>query len=177
MTLLVDTSLVLALFNTRDPFHRRAVAFYDDIDEDVYTTPMIAAEMDHLIAQRAGAAAVARLWDDFDRGAILLRWWSTATAETLAIVRERPKLGLADASLLASACRHVMVVVESGKTRTRAVREAIERIEVGGGQIVGVTLTKSTAESSQYGYRLYQYGAVDHRRSEVIMITKQAEIS
>ena len=93
------------------------------------------------------------------------------------IIDGPPMLGLADASLLASACRYVMVVIESGKTRTRAVRESIERIEVGGGQIVGVTLTKSTAESSQYGYRLYQYGAVDHRRSEVILITKQAESS
>ena len=82
-------------------------------------------------------------------------------------------LGLADASLLASAARYVMLVIESGKTRTRAAREAVERIEDGGAQIVGVTLTKSTEEASQYGYRLYQYGSLDHRRSEVIMIQQQ----
>jgi capsular exopolysaccharide synthesis family protein len=93
------------------------------------------------------------------------------------IIDGPPMLGLADAPLLAAACRHVMLVVESGKTRTRAAREAVERIETGGGRIVGVTLTKSTAESNYYGYRLYQYGAVDHRRSDAIMITQSASPS
>ncbi len=93
------------------------------------------------------------------------------------IVDGPPMLGLADAPLLAAACGYVMLVIESGKTRTRTAREAIERIEASGSQIVGVTLTKSTAESSYYGYRLYQYGAVDHRRSEPILIAKTAENS
>jgi capsular exopolysaccharide synthesis family protein len=91
------------------------------------------------------------------------------------IIDGPPMLGLADASLLAAACRYVMVVIESGKTRTPAARETVERIEAGGGHIVGVTLTKSAEESSYYGYRLYQYGAVDHRRSENILITQSAE--
>lgn len=103
MTLIIDTSLVLALYNDLDQFHERAVSFYAGVDDDVFTTPMIAAEMDHLIQQRAGRAAVARLWSDFDTGAIQLRWWSTATAETIVIARASPKLGLADASLLALA--------------------------------------------------------------------------
>jgi capsular exopolysaccharide synthesis family protein len=91
------------------------------------------------------------------------------------IVDGPPMLGLADASLLAAACGHVMVIIESGKTRTRAAREAVERLQAGGGHIVGATLTKSSEESSYYGYRLYQYGAVDHRRSENIMITQSPE--
>jgi Mrp family chromosome partitioning ATPase len=93
------------------------------------------------------------------------------------IVDGPPTLGLADASLLAAACGYVLVVIESGKTRTRAARDAIERIETGGGHIVGVTLTKSTEERSYYGYRLYQYGAVEKRGSESIMITQAAEAS
>jgi capsular exopolysaccharide synthesis family protein len=93
------------------------------------------------------------------------------------IVDGPPMLGLADASLLAAACGHVMVIIESGKTRTRAAREAVERLQAGGGHIVGATLTKSNEESSYYGYRLYQYGAVDHRRSENIMITQSPERS
>ena len=88
-----------------------------------------------------------------------------------------PMLGLADASLLAAACRYVMVVIESGKTRTNAAREAIERIEDGNGHIVGVTLTKSTEESSYYGYRLYNYGALDHSKSDNILITRSADES
>ena len=91
------------------------------------------------------------------------------------IVDGPPMLGLADASLLAGACGFVMMIIESGKTRTRSARESIERIETGGGHIVGVTLTKSTEDTSYYGYRLYQYGAVEKRGSESIMITQAAE--
>ena len=91
------------------------------------------------------------------------------------IVDGPPMLGLADASLLAAACGYVLMVIESGKTRTRAAREAIERIEAADSHIVGVTLTKSTEDSSYYGYRLYQYGAVEKRGSESIMITQAAE--
>jgi capsular exopolysaccharide synthesis family protein len=91
------------------------------------------------------------------------------------IVDGPPMLGLADASLLAAASGHVLMVIESGKTRTRAARDAVERIEAGGGHIVGVALTKSAEDSSYYGYRLYQYGAVEKRGSEAIMITQASE--
>lgn len=103
MTVLIDTNVVLALLAPDDPFHRRATAFYAALDEDVVTTPMIAAEMDHLVLQRAGRSGVELLWDDFHTGAIQVRWWATAMTETLAIARARPALGLADASLLALA--------------------------------------------------------------------------
>ena len=43
------------------------------------------------------------LLDDLDSGAITVRWWSTAMAEAVALARERPHLGLPDASLLALA--------------------------------------------------------------------------
>ena len=103
MTVVIDTNIVLALYDLRDAGHDRAVAFYAELDEDVFTTPMVAAEMDHLVRQRAGATASRRLWNDFDTGAIQVRWWSSAMVESLAIARARPQLGLADASLLALA--------------------------------------------------------------------------
>jgi len=89
------------------------------------------------------------------------------------IVDGPPSLGLADAPLLASACGTVMLVIESGKTRTRAAREAVERIEATGAHILGATLTKSTEEASYYGYSLYQYGTIDHKRKEPIRIAQQ----
>ena len=55
--------------------------------------------------------------------------------------------------------------------------KAAEAIEGTGVHIVGVTLTKSVEESSQYGYRLYQYGGIDHKRGDVIMISKQSKAS
>jgi len=68
-----------------------------------------------------------------------------------------------------------MLIVESGKTRTRAARESVERIEAAGAYIVGVTLTKSAEEASHYGYRLYQYTAVGDKRNQIILIPQQAE--
>ncbi len=53
---------------------------------------------------------------------------------------------------------NVMFVVESGKTRTRAAIEALNRLEATGAHILGATLTKSTDSPGGYGYRRYGYG-------------------
>ncbi|HET7816323.1 MAG TPA: polysaccharide biosynthesis tyrosine autokinase [Sphingomicrobium sp.] len=98
-----------------------------------------------------------------------------ATQYDMVIIDGPPVLGLADASLLASASRNAMIVIESGKTRTRAARESVERIEAAGANIVGVTLTKSAEEASHYGYRLYQYTAVGEKRNQIVLIPQQAE--
>lgn len=103
MTVVVDTNVVVALLVAADEFHEAAKRFYGDLDEDIVTTPLAAAEMDHLVDERAGRAGTERLWADFESGAIQVRWWATAMPETLAIARERPALGLADASLFALA--------------------------------------------------------------------------
>jgi succinoglycan biosynthesis transport protein ExoP len=90
------------------------------------------------------------------------------------IIDGPPTLGLADAPLLASAANHVMFVVESGKTRTRAAVEAINRIEATGVHVLGATLTKSVETVGGYGYRRYGYGygygKVDGQRTEILMI-------
>jgi polysaccharide biosynthesis transport protein len=93
------------------------------------------------------------------------------------IIDGPPVLGLADASLLAAVAGDVMMVVEAGQTRTRAAREAADRIMATGAKIVGVTLTKSTQETSHYGYRVYQYGyrQVDDKRNEIVMLSHQPE--
>jgi capsular exopolysaccharide synthesis family protein len=93
------------------------------------------------------------------------------------IIDGPPVLGLADTSLLAAAAGSVMMVVESGRTRTRAAREAVDRVQATGAHIIGVTLTKSTEGASQYGYRLYKYGykQVGQKRNEIVMISHQSE--
>ena len=50
----------------------------------------------------------------------------------LVIIDGPPTLGLADAPLLAAAAGNVLFVVESGKTRTRAAIEALNRLEATG---------------------------------------------
>ena len=93
------------------------------------------------------------------------------------IIDGPPVLGLADTSLLAAAAGSVMMVVESGRTRTRAARETMDRIQATGAHIIGVTLTKSAVGASQYGYRLYKYGyrQVGEKRNEIVMISHQSE--
>lgn len=93
------------------------------------------------------------------------------------IIDGPPVLGLADATLLSAVAGDVMVVVESGRARTRMVREAVDRLQASGAHIIGVTLTKSSEDGSHYGYRLYQYGYrnVDDKRNEIVMISHQPE--
>ncbi|HUE78801.1 MAG TPA: polysaccharide biosynthesis tyrosine autokinase [Sphingomicrobium sp.] len=91
------------------------------------------------------------------------------------VVDGPPVLGLADSTLLASVCKDVMFVVESGKTRTAAATEALDNLRAAGAHILGVTLTKSTEEANAYGYG-YGYGpyrhrgAVEQKRREILMI-------
>ena len=91
------------------------------------------------------------------------------------IVDAPPVLGLADATFLAAFVGDVLLIVEAGKTRTRAAREAIDRIVGSGARLVGVTLTKATGEGSQYGYYNYRYGSIEDKRKEMIMISKQPD--
>jgi succinoglycan biosynthesis transport protein ExoP len=99
----------------------------------------------------------------------------------LVIVDAPPTLGLADAPLLAAAAGTVMFVVESGKTRTRAAIEALNRLESTGAHIVGAVLTKSTDSPGGYGYKRYGYGygyghrKVDKAREEILMIPQGAD--
>ena len=69
-------------------------------------------------------------------------------------------------------------MVESGKTRTRAAIEALNRLEATGTRIVGATLTKS--EESRIGYGRYGYGygygAKDRiDKSEILMIPQDSK--
>jgi len=92
------------------------------------------------------------------------------------LVDAPPVLGLADAPLIASIVNDVVLVIESGKTRTAAALEALNRLRAAGANIIGATLTKSTEESSAYGYGYkYKYGAIDKDRTEIVMLAHQPD--
>ena len=88
------------------------------------------------------------------------------------IVDAPPILGLADAPLIASVVNDVVLVIESGKTRTSAAQEALNRIRAAGANVLGGTLTKSAEEKSRYGYS-YKYGQIDKERTEIVMLAHQ----
>ena len=90
------------------------------------------------------------------------------------VVDAPPVIGLADAPLLASVINDVVLVIESGKTRTTTAQDAMNRLRAAGANIIGATLTKSTEESSAYGYSYkYKYGAIDKDRTEIVMLAHQ----
>lgn len=95
----------------------------------------------------------------------------------LTIIDGPPTLGLADAPLLASMSANVLFVIESGKTRTSAAREALERLASSGARVLGAILTKATESGGYYGYRNYGYGyaQMQNQRSEILMIPHDAE--
>ena len=75
-----------------------------------------------------------------------------------------------------------LFVVESGKTRTRAAIEALNRLEATGTRIVGATLTKSEESSTgygRYGYGYgYGYGAKNRiNKTEILMIPQNSDAS
>ncbi len=91
------------------------------------------------------------------------------------IIDGPPMLGLADASLLAAAVGKVVFVIEAGKTRTRAAREVLERVQSVGARILGVVLTKSDLDATGYDYRVYQYGyrSISKKTDEIVMIANE----
>ena len=97
----------------------------------------------------------------------------------LVIIDAPPTLGLADGPLLAAAAGNVMFVIESGKTRTRAAIEALNRIEATGAHVLGAVLTKASDLGSGYGKGYgygYGYGRLDkQRREEILMIPQGAD--
>lgn len=105
MSVILDTSVVVALYESRSPEHDEAVHWLDTLDDELVTTPLAVAEMDSLVRRRGGAVGQKALWRNLDAGAWTVRWWADALDETLGIARRRPELGLVDASLFALATR------------------------------------------------------------------------
>jgi polysaccharide biosynthesis transport protein len=98
----------------------------------------------------------------------------------LVIIDGPPSLGLADAPLLAAAAGSTLFVIESGKTRTRAAIEGLNRLEATGTRILGATLTKSQEGAtgySHYGYGYgYGYGPKGRvKKTEILMIPHDEE--
>ncbi len=106
--IVLDTSVALAFMNRRDADHTRVREWMEGLDQELGTTPLILAELDHLLTSLGGAPAASALRDDLDRGAYTVEWWPSAIHETIAAARryESMELGLADASLMALAARH-----------------------------------------------------------------------
>jgi uncharacterized protein len=104
LSIVLDTSFVVSLLRSDDESHLAALDWLGATDEDLVTTPLALAEIDHMVTSRLGGQHVAQqVWDDFDNGAYSLRWWAEGLHDTIRIAKQHPFLGLTDASLVALA--------------------------------------------------------------------------
>ena len=105
--IVLDTSVAYAILDGADRRHRQAARWYERVDDDLITTPLVLAELDHLAVSRAGAAAAGALRRDVIAGAYVFEWWDGAAAAAAEIAEAHADLGLSltDASLVALADR------------------------------------------------------------------------
>jgi hypothetical protein len=105
--IVIDTSAIVAYMNATDDHHAEVAAWLEAEEDDLATTPLIVAEVDHLVAARGGPAASSALRADLVAGAYLLEWWPGAIHAAVQVAERYADtgLGLADASLVALAQR------------------------------------------------------------------------
>ena len=105
MAVVLDTSIVVALAIADEPDHEAVRDWIFAQADDLLTTPLTLAEIDHVLERRAGRAVARRVWADFERGAYQVRWWPQALEQTLGILRAESRIGagVVDASLVALA--------------------------------------------------------------------------
>lgn len=105
--IVADTSFVYALLDARDAGHRAARDWYLATENELATTPLALAEIDHLAESRAGGRAARAFRADVAAGAYAVEWWTAAAAECVEIAERYDDLGvsLTDASLVALASR------------------------------------------------------------------------
>jgi predicted nucleic acid-binding protein len=123
--IILDTSVIYALLDAADDRHRQSFEWYNTLDDELVTTPLVLAEVDHLAMTRGGSRAVRAFRDDVRAGAYLVDWWPSASREAADLADRYANLGigLTDASLVVLAAR-----VASGDVATfderhfRAVR-------------------------------------------------------
>jgi predicted nucleic acid-binding protein len=121
--IVLDTSVAVAFMNRRDDDHERVAGWMDAVGEDLFTTPLIVAEIDHLVSRGGGPDAALAFYEDLASGAYVVEWWPEAVVETVTAARKHQDVGLADASLLALAARLETVRVATLDERHfRAVR-------------------------------------------------------
>jgi predicted nucleic acid-binding protein len=105
VSVVLDTSIVVALAVADEPDHAAVRDWVMAQGEELVTTPLALAEIDHVVERRAGRAAADRVLADFHEEAYRVRWWAQALPDSLAVLRAEAKIGigLVDASLVALA--------------------------------------------------------------------------
>jgi predicted nucleic acid-binding protein len=107
VSVVLDTSVVVALAIADEPDHEAVRDWVMAELDELVTTPLVLAEVDHVIQRRAGSAVAEQVLADFRDGAYRVHWWPDAVADSLNVLRAERRLGIGvvDASLVALAGR------------------------------------------------------------------------
>ena len=123
--IVLDASVLYALMDRRDTRHAEALGWYEAAEDEMGMTPLVLAEVDHLVRARAAPEAVRAFRSDLAAGAYVVDWWAAAAAESAKIAERYPELALslADASLAALAARyHTVAIATFDERHFRVVR-------------------------------------------------------
>jgi predicted nucleic acid-binding protein len=107
--IVADTSGLLALFNGREPAHDAVARVVEAEREPMIVSPYVVAELDYLLATRAGVEAELTLLRELSGGAYHLANLDEDGLAACASVVERygdQQIGVADASIVVLAARH-----------------------------------------------------------------------
>lgn len=105
--IVVDTSFVVALVHEPDAGHREAVEFFAKAEGSFTTTPLVLAEIDHMLHSRCTPAVVAAFYREVRADTLGVEWWPRMEIQAAEIADRYAAigLGLTDASLIALADR------------------------------------------------------------------------
>lgn len=124
--LVCDTSGVLAALDRSDPRHVACAAVLGGHDGPLILSPLVLAELDHLVRTRLGVPAARALAEDVGAGAYDLAALSAADITVCAEIDKKYGdlgLGLTDASLVVLAARvDTVALLTLDERHFRAVR-------------------------------------------------------
>ena len=107
--MIVDTSALLAFFDTDEPDHAAVATVVDIATEPLVVSPYVVAELDYLVASRLGVSAELAVLCELAGGAWDLATFGTEDLAQAQAVVERyadQSIGLADASIVILAARY-----------------------------------------------------------------------
>lgn len=107
--MIVDTSALLAFFDTDEPDHDAVSAVINETIEPIVVSPYVVAEVDHLVATRLGVKAETAVLRELTGGA-----WTLATIDVADLIKivsvieryDDQAIGVADASNVVLADRY-----------------------------------------------------------------------
>ncbi len=107
--MIVDTSVLLAFFDTDEPDHAAVTTVVETATEPLVVSPYVVAELDYLVASRRGVSAELAVLRELAGGAWDLAAFGTDDLAKAHAVVERyadQSIGLADASIVILAARY-----------------------------------------------------------------------